>query len=84
MFIENTTSFFTMLGEIKKDKKAKKSSSVWWSFYVPFFYDLAKSDHMEAYCTYINQSTNEYYDLWLSENKDKLDAFSEWVSPEED
>ena len=77
MFVENTDSFFTILGELQ-DKKKKKG--VYWDVYVPFFYELAKSDHMEAYCYYITQSANDNYDKWLEEHGDKLDGLADWFS----
>ncbi|WP_298903587.1 tetratricopeptide repeat protein [uncultured Psychroserpens sp.] len=77
MFVENTDSFFTILGELQ-DKKKKKG--IYWDVYVPLFYDLAKSDHMEAYCNYITQSANENYENWVDNNSDKLDALADWFS----
>jgi len=75
MFVENTESFFKVLGELKKDK----NKEIWWTFYTPFFYDLAKSDHLEAYCKYITQSDNKNYQEWLGENEAKLNAFAQWL-----
>jgi tetratricopeptide (TPR) repeat protein len=75
MFISNTKSFFTILGELKK----KKSKGLWWEFYVPFFYDLARTEHMDAYCYYISKSSNSLALLWLSNNADKVESFGKWV-----
>ena len=75
MFIKNTDSFFTILGELKK----KKNREIWWTFYTTFFYDLAKSDHMEAYCKYITQSGNENSKKWLMVNDKKLTDFGDWL-----
>ncbi|WP_166963850.1 tetratricopeptide repeat protein [Yeosuana marina] len=75
MFIKNTDSFFTMLGELKK----KKNKGIWWVFYTTFFYDLAKSEHMEAYCKYISQSGNENSRKWLDGNETKLSDFGNWL-----
>ena len=76
MFIENTDSFFTILGELKE----KKNKSIWWSFYTTFFYDLAKSEHLETYCKYISQSGNENSRKWLKENDNKLMEFDTWLN----
>ncbi len=75
MFIENTESFFKVLGELKKNK----NKEIWWTFYTTFFYDLAKSDHIATYCKYISQVSNENALNWLSENETKLDAFETWL-----
>lgn len=75
MFIENTASLFNSLGELKNEK----SKEIWWTFYTPFFYDLAKSDHLATYCNYICQSSSENSQKWLSENEEKLKAFDDWL-----
>lgn len=75
MFVENTESFFKAMGELKKDK----SKDIWWDFYTPFFYDLAKSQHLETYCKYITQSGNENSSKWITDNEDKLIEFDEWL-----
>lgn len=78
MFVENTESFFKVLGELRK----KKNKEIWWTFYTDFFYDLAKSDHLETYCKYITQSSNENSEKWLSENENKLNDFGNWLKKE--
>lgn len=75
MFIENTTSFFKMLGEMNDDKK----KGLWWEFYVPLFYDLAQSDYMDVYCYYISLSGNQNAGAWFLDNKDKVTAFANWL-----
>ncbi len=75
LFIANTTSFFTVLGELKK----KKNKGLWWDFYIPFYYDLAKSEHMDTYCYYISTSSNPNANVWLANNPDKIDSFNNWL-----
>lgn len=75
MFVENTEKFFKVLGELKK----KKNNEIWWTFYTTFFYDLAKSQHLEAYCKYITQIGNENSKKWLEENNDELNEFDKWL-----
>lgn len=75
IFIENTGSFFKILGELQKEK----NKDIWWSFYTSFFYKIAQSEHLETYCRYINQSGNENSKAWLSENENKLTAFGGWL-----
>ena len=75
MFIENTEKFFKILGELKK----KKNKEIWWTFYTTFFYDIAKSEHIETYCKYITQSSNENSGKWITENKKQLNEFDKWL-----
>lgn len=75
IFIKNTDSFFTILGELKK----QKDKEIWWTFYTTFFYDLAQSEHIEAYCKYITQIANENSKKWLTENENKLTDFDNWL-----
>lgn len=77
-FLKKTKSVFMILGEMKKDE----NKGFWWEFYVPFFYDLAQSDHIETFSHYVNQSVSESSASWVESNQDKLDAFSEWLSEE--
>jgi lipopolysaccharide biosynthesis regulator YciM len=78
LFIENTDSFFTILGELNK----KKDNDIWWSFYIPFFYDIADSEHIETYCKYISQSGNKNSMEWLYENETKIEEFDKWLTNE--
>lgn len=75
MFVENTESFFKIMGELKKEE----NNTIWWTFYTTFFYNLAKSSHLETYCNYISQSTNENSRKWLVVKEDKLADFDEWL-----
>lgn len=75
MFVENSGQFFKILGELKE----KDNQEIWWTFYTPFFYDLAISEHLETYCKYITQSDNENSRKWLSENESQLNDFGEWL-----
>lgn len=78
LFIENTKSFFSVMGELNKEDK----KDIWWTFYTPFFYEMAQSKHMETYCKYITQASNEKSQEWLSENEEKLKEWDEWMSAE--
>lgn len=75
LFVDNTNSFFTILGELKKDKKG-----FWWNFYIDYFYTLATNKHTEAFCYYITQSKDNIYTEWVKYNMPKLEAFSTWYS----
>ncbi len=75
LFAENSNTFFTILGESKKDKKG-----FWWNFYVDYFYILAANHHTEALCYYITQSRDGAYEEWLKDNLKKMEALSEWYT----
>jgi tetratricopeptide (TPR) repeat protein len=75
VFAENTNSLFTILGEMKKNKKG-----FWWNFYVDYFYTIATNKHTEALCYYIAQSKDDVYTEWLKDNLPKMEAFSEWYT----
>ena len=75
LFIENTKSFFNILGELKKDKY----KGLWWDFYVPFFNNLANSDHLDTFCYYISQSSKDKSTEWLNNNNPKIVMFDLWL-----
>ncbi|MBK8496690.1 MAG: hypothetical protein IPL50_18150 [Chitinophagaceae bacterium] len=75
LFVDNTNSFFTILGELNKDKKG-----FWWNFYVDYFYTLAANKHTEAFCYYIIQSKDNIYAEWLKDNMATIEAFSTWYT----
>jgi lipopolysaccharide biosynthesis regulator YciM len=76
LFAENTNSFFTILGELKNDKKG-----FWWNFYVDYFYGLATNKHTEAFCYYITQSKDDAaYTKWVQDNLPKIESFSAWYT----
>jgi hypothetical protein len=74
LFTTNTKSFFTILGELKKNQKG-----FWWDNYVDFFYDMIKEEHVEAFSYYITQSKeDEKITEWLKNNQKKTDALLAW------
>jgi tetratricopeptide (TPR) repeat protein len=75
MFVENTKSFFIILGETKE----KKKTEIWWDFYIPFFNKIAKSEHIDTYCYYISKSSNPKAEEWLKNNNKKVKDFSSWL-----
>lgn len=75
LFVENTGKFFMILGELKK----KENKEIWWTFYAAFFYDVAKSEHLETYCKYISQIGNENAKKWLEDNPSAIDNFDNWL-----
>ncbi|MFK7906045.1 MAG: tetratricopeptide repeat protein [Chitinophagales bacterium] len=75
MFVENTKGVFQMLHDMKEDK----TQNIWWKFYIPFFYEIADSEHFETYCKYISISGDGAAQEWLDENPDKVEAFAKWL-----
>ncbi|MFA7082674.1 MAG: tetratricopeptide repeat protein [Bacteroidales bacterium] len=75
MFIENTKSFFNILGELKKED----SKGLWWDFYIPFFDEIANSEHIDTYCYYISKSSNPRASDWLKANDKKFKDFAAWL-----
>jgi tetratricopeptide (TPR) repeat protein len=77
MFVKNMTSIFKSFGEIKENTKNK--GNIYWDFYIPFFVKIANSEHIETYCNYISQSSNENAKKWLKQNSSKLESFAKWM-----
>lgn len=75
LFVKNTTSFFKILGELKQ----KDSKGFHWEYYVPFFYEIAQSAHIDTYCYYISQLSGEESLRWLQHNMDKVEQFDQWL-----
>lgn len=84
--VKDTDSLFTLLGELnennskKKKKKRATSNEYLWDFYVPFFYELHKSGHAEAFSYHIMKSSQDtsVHD-WLAANNEKLQLFYLWL-----
>jgi tetratricopeptide (TPR) repeat protein len=75
LFKQNTGSIFKILGELNRENY----EGIWWTDYIPFFYEIALSEHLEAYCMYIIYNFDEEAFNWLLENEEKLNAFSDWL-----
>lgn len=74
MFVKTNKGIFNVLGELKKD-----NTGFWWDLYVDEFYNLVKSNNIEAFSYYISQSTdNEEVNNWIIDNPDKMEKFTEW------
>lgn len=77
LFVENTTSFFQFLGEFNGEKK----ESIWQSFYIPFFYKIANSEHIEVFCKMITRIDIKSQN-WIENNEDKVNLFVDWLEKE--
>ncbi|WP_338239092.1 tetratricopeptide repeat protein [Persicobacter diffluens] len=75
LFSANNDQIFKILGELKKEQQ-----DFMWSFYVPFFHDLAKEDLTEIYSYYISLSIGEEIFQWIDEHPDDFKKFEEWFS----
>lgn len=75
VFCESTHMLFTTLAENNKGEK----KDLWWTFYVPFFSEMQKSDNVDAFC-YQAMSTknNNSVNNWVRDNKSKLDKLKVW------
>jgi len=78
LLIENTETFFGFLGAMKDDSD-KKQEGLYWDFYIPFFYLLSNSEHMDAYCYHITEATNDLAKEWIQQNTDKMFEFEKWL-----
>jgi hypothetical protein len=75
LFVETTNKFFSIVGELKKDKKG-----FWWDLYVTKFYDLIQTKNDEAFCYYISQSEgSDAINKWIADNAGKMKEFKEWM-----
>lgn len=77
LFANKLTSFFSVLGELKKE-----NTGFWWDYYVGFYYDMVNNHHVEAFSYLISQAKedNDEVTEWLDNNKAKTDAFTAWYS----
>lgn len=74
LYVGNTKKFFNMLGDMAED-----SEDVRWTLHIPFFDNIAESDHHEAYCMRISQSNSEEAAKLLENNPNKVNALFEWL-----
>lgn len=74
LFSDNSKSFFSVLGEMKKD-----NTGFWWNYYVDFFYALKTAEDMETFGYYISQSReNEQITAWIKSNPEKVEKLLKW------
>ncbi|MBN8576185.1 MAG: tetratricopeptide repeat protein [Cytophagales bacterium] len=86
-FVADTEKFFKTLGELRdkrkkpKKKKAEQAFSIWWDNYVPFFSELVKQNHTEAFCYHIMAAANSTeVNEWLMNKEEKLSYFYLWAN----
>ena len=75
LFVESTRSAFSILSELKKDKRG-----FWWDLYVTKFNDLVETKNYEAFCYYISKSLNaDDVKKWIADNPTKMDDLKAWM-----
>lgn len=75
LFMENTKNLFTILGK----QKNRYRSDIWGETYIPFFYKIAKSKHMETFSKIVTRKTNKEAAQWIRDNREKFSAFKKWL-----
>lgn len=88
-FIDNTTSFFQIAGELyetKDDKKKKKDkmefTGIYWEYYIPMFYRLAQSEHMPAFCAYICRKFDREAAQWYNNHPQEINELAMFLRSE--
>jgi hypothetical protein len=72
----NFTSLFDLLSESTAKGDRTKFT---WKYYVPYFVELKKQGHTEAFVYYINQRTNTAGVIdWLKQNQKRVGDFLAW------
>ena len=70
----NFQTTFAILGEQKGDR-----SKFTWKYYVPYFAEMKKQGHVEAFVYYTHQrSASPEVSEWFNQNKEKVATFLAW------
>jgi tetratricopeptide (TPR) repeat protein len=76
LLTENFNSLFGLLSESSDKADFSKFT---WKYYVPYFVELKKQGHTEAFAYYINQQSQiAGVDEWLEQNQGKVADFLTW------
>jgi len=73
---------FTNLEEQKNSGKISRAAGdeLWWDFYSPFFYRLAKSGYMGTFSRYIGLSVDPDAEDWIENGRNEIEDFFEWLN----
>ena len=73
---------FTNLEEQKNSGKIGRSEGdeLWWDFYSPFFYRIARSEYFTVFCRYMGLSADPDANTWIENGRDEIEGFFEWVN----
>jgi lipopolysaccharide biosynthesis regulator YciM len=76
LFSETLSLVFSLMNDSKGDKK---STGFAWNYYRPYFAELEKQKHVEAFAYYIQQGSGSPEIIkWLLQNSEKVNAFLDW------
>lgn len=70
----------SLISMLSEQESEDVKSSLWREFYLPFFSSLKAEGHLEAFSYYIQRGVSEEARVWMNNNSDKLDKFSDWYS----
>jgi len=73
---------FTNLEEQKNSGKISRGAGdgLWWDFYSPFFYRIAKSDYFDTFSRYIGLSVDPDAENWIEDGQDEIEEFFDWLN----
>ena len=73
---------FTNMEEQKNSGKINRGAGdeLWWDFYSPFFYRIAKSGYFGTFCRYIGLTVDPGADDWIENGRDEIEGFFEWLN----
>jgi tetratricopeptide (TPR) repeat protein len=74
LLVGNFETTFAILGEQKGDR-----GKFTWKYYVPYFAEMKKQGHVEAFVYYTHQrSGSREVSEWLNQNREKVMSFLAW------
>ena len=73
---------FTSLEEQKNSGKIGRGAGdrLWWDFYSPFFYRIAKSGYLGTFSRYIGLSADPDADNWIENERAEIEGFFDWLN----
>ncbi|MDR2312977.1 MAG: tetratricopeptide repeat protein [Spirochaetaceae bacterium] len=72
----------TNLEEQKNSGKIGRGDGdeLWWDYYSPFFYRIAKSERFGTFCRYIGITSDPEANEWIQTGRDEIEGFFEWLN----
>ncbi|MDR2072967.1 MAG: tetratricopeptide repeat protein [Spirochaetaceae bacterium] len=72
----------TSLEEQKNNGKISRSQGdeLWWDYYSPFLYRIAKSEKFGTFCRYIGITSDPKADEWIETGREEIEGFFEWLN----
>ncbi len=84
-FVSYTEKFIKLASGLAEKRNSSKKSkdktvSVWWDKYAPFFTEIDKANHVEAFCYHIMLAgDSDMAKTWMNDNKEKRELFYLWL-----